>query len=134
MFHGSSTVAIFSGPSTEYRLMLLCVAIALCSCFSHKCCILIASYCMVKIALTYYTYISLGNFLTECVTTAVIGYQCIDSITYGNQVNYQQDENMLNFTQVESRKMLLCYLMKHFCCPEGTVLEDTKSGGIYIFT
>ena len=89
---------------------------------------------MVSIVLTY-MYISLGNnFLTECVTTAVIGYQCIDSITYGNQVNYQQDENMLNFTQVESRKMLLSYLMKHFCCPEGTVLEDTKSGGIYIFT
>ena len=34
-----------------------------------------------------------------------------------------------NFTEVDSNKQLMSYLINHFCCPGGTVLEYTKTGG-----
>ena len=63
------------------------------------------------------------------MTTAIVSHHSVDGTTSGFNYYAEGPGERLNFTEVDSNKKLMAYLINHFCCPGGTVLECTKTGG-----
>lgn len=74
----------------------------------------------------YYCLSYLGNGikLDRCVSTVVLGYQCIDDTVKNSQVIFRDGEKKQNFF-VGERTALVEYVLDHFCPPGGTVLDMT---------
>ena len=60
--------------------------------------------------------------LEKCVKAIVLGFNSIDDTMKLSQFNFKPEEKRVNLYSGE-RASLFQYILDHFCCPSGTVLD-----------
>ena len=106
-----------------------------------KCCANVAETIMFSAAYIFYqdkfTCIAsyktnmLSSFIDEnkkldlCVLVAVLGFESMDGAITDSQFVYNEDERRDNYIK-GSREAISTYLIEHFCCPSGTILDASS--------
>lgn len=69
--------------------------------------------------------------LDKCVSAVMLGFQSIDDTVKSTQFMFKEGETKENFF-IGEHTGLFEYLLDHFCCPNGTVLDmSCDPAGMY---
>ena len=71
------------------------------------------------------SFIGENKKLDSCVLVAVLGFESIDGFITDYQFVYNQDERRDNYLK-GSKEEISTYLINHFCCPNGTILDASS--------
>ena len=71
------------------------------------------------------SFIDENKKLDSCVLVAVLGFESMDDSITDSQFVYNEDERRDNYIK-GSREKISTYLIEHFCCPSGTILDASS--------
>ena len=71
------------------------------------------------------SFIDENKKLDSCVLVAVLGFESMDNSITDSQFVYNEDERRDNYIK-GSREKISTYLIEHFYCPSGTILDASS--------
>ena len=73
----------------------------------------------------FFSFIDENKKLDSCVLVAVLGFESMDGSITDAQFVYNEEERRDNYCK-GNREEISTYLINHFCCPNGTILDASS--------